>query len=441
MNGNDGIITYWSIKNSSGSIISSKSYDSWIGSNVTSNTVLSTWTPTAPGTYTVSYTISGYESTLMLVNSSYQYVYKAKGTGNTYSQTIVVTNRVNCFEISFYANGGSGTMATQNVAEGKNFTLPFCSFTAPEGKQFKAWSVNGTECAAGTSFTPTGDVTIIAVWDKIREPSVQMRKNVATLVAYIKANGIDDGNGNKQITTNTINGLALPLSGTETITYVEASNVLRFKHYADISDGKTFLTRDQIISLDFDAGSCREADALIYREETRDAVIAGYFTYIASLDAPTYQKSGTTLTFSRSGSSGTFGRTFGQDFSASDGNNYVEFAVSRWDDFCKEIVGYGLKAIGFDAYDNERTIRAGRTSDGSIQWQISGGMFSGEGMVVISTYDADGKMLDIKTTEVSNLLSGASGNAKPVMRTGGFYKIYLLDSQTLAPLTEAFTGQ
>ena len=69
--------------------------------------------------------------------------------------------------VSFDANGGSGEMAAVTVEEGKDYTLPECTFTAPEGKQFKAWSVNGEEKAVGTAITVSGDVTITAVWEDI----------------------------------------------------------------------------------------------------------------------------------------------------------------------------------------------------------------------------------------------------------------------------------
>ena len=44
----------------------------------------------------------------------------------------------------FAANGGTGTMADVTGISGK-YTLPANGFTAPAGKQFKAWSVGGVE--------------------------------------------------------------------------------------------------------------------------------------------------------------------------------------------------------------------------------------------------------------------------------------------------------
>ena len=67
------------------------------------------------------------------------------------------------YAITFDANGGSGTMAPVSGIAGE-YTLPECTFTAPAGKQFKAWSVGGREKAAGDTITVTADTTLTAVW-------------------------------------------------------------------------------------------------------------------------------------------------------------------------------------------------------------------------------------------------------------------------------------
>ena len=71
------------------------------------------------------------------------------------------------YTVKFTANGGSGSMKAKTVNEGEKLTLPECSFTAPEGKQFKAWSVDGKEYAAGAKVAITADTTIKAVWEDI----------------------------------------------------------------------------------------------------------------------------------------------------------------------------------------------------------------------------------------------------------------------------------
>ena len=71
--------------------------------------------------------------------------------------------------VSFNANGGTGTMADATDVY-CDYKLPSCKFTAPEGKQFKAWIVNETEYAAGDTIYVTEDITVTAIWEDIPEP-------------------------------------------------------------------------------------------------------------------------------------------------------------------------------------------------------------------------------------------------------------------------------
>ena len=69
------------------------------------------------------------------------------------------------YTVSFATNGGTGTMADVTGVSGE-YTLPANGFTAPSGKQFKAWSVDGKEKAVGDTITVTADTTVKAVWGK-----------------------------------------------------------------------------------------------------------------------------------------------------------------------------------------------------------------------------------------------------------------------------------
>ena len=75
------------------------------------------------------------------------------------------------YTVSFAANGGSGSMASVTVNAGSTYNLPACDFTAPTGKQFKAWSYDGKEYAVGTQFTINSDATFIAVWQDSAAPA------------------------------------------------------------------------------------------------------------------------------------------------------------------------------------------------------------------------------------------------------------------------------
>ena len=67
------------------------------------------------------------------------------------------------YTVSFDANGGTGTMNPVTGVSGE-YTLPECTFTAPEGKTFKCWTIGDTEKDAGDKVTITADTTVKAVW-------------------------------------------------------------------------------------------------------------------------------------------------------------------------------------------------------------------------------------------------------------------------------------
>ena len=67
--------------------------------------------------------------------------------------------------ISFDPNGGTGTMKPMRVKAGENYTLPECTFTPPEGREFAGWlAVNGTVYPAGDIAFSTTDSVLKATW-------------------------------------------------------------------------------------------------------------------------------------------------------------------------------------------------------------------------------------------------------------------------------------
>ena len=67
--------------------------------------------------------------------------------------------------ISFDPNGGTGTMKPMRVKAGVGYTLPECTFTPPEGKEFAGWlAVNGTVYPAGTKVISSYDQSFKATW-------------------------------------------------------------------------------------------------------------------------------------------------------------------------------------------------------------------------------------------------------------------------------------
>ena len=75
--------------------------------------------------------------------------------------------------ISFDPNGGTGTMKPMRVKAGVGYTLPECTFTPPEGKEFAGWlAVNGNVYPAGEVATFSIDQTLKATWKDTAEVDV-----------------------------------------------------------------------------------------------------------------------------------------------------------------------------------------------------------------------------------------------------------------------------
>ena len=67
------------------------------------------------------------------------------------------------YTIAFNAGDGEGEMEGEIIYEG-NYTLPECTFTAPEGMMFKAWQIGEKEYQPCDVVTIEGETTITALW-------------------------------------------------------------------------------------------------------------------------------------------------------------------------------------------------------------------------------------------------------------------------------------
>lgn len=92
------------------------------------------------------------------------------------------------YTVNFDANGGAGEMEDAN-ANGK-YRLPECTFTAPEGKMFKAWSVNEVEYQPNAVITVAGNTTITAVWETPYTLAFSANGGVGSLVAVKTLNTV-----------------------------------------------------------------------------------------------------------------------------------------------------------------------------------------------------------------------------------------------------------
>ena len=108
---------------------------------------------------------------------------------STYDQSLKATwkdKEVAEISITFDPNGGTGTMQPMKVKSGENFTLPECTFTPPEGKEFAGWlAVNGNVYPAGNVATFSIDQSLKATWkDKAEVDVTEMFTDVTKNWAY-----------------------------------------------------------------------------------------------------------------------------------------------------------------------------------------------------------------------------------------------------------------
>ena len=105
------------------------------------------------------------------IGEGYQYIGLRSESGAMYLDSIKITwlkdgdtPQPVTYTVSFDANGGSGTMADATTTG--SYTLPACAFTAPEGKEFDCWKIDGdnTEYAVGDTVTIEANTTFVAQW-------------------------------------------------------------------------------------------------------------------------------------------------------------------------------------------------------------------------------------------------------------------------------------
>ena len=134
--------------------------------------------------------------------------------------------------VTFDANGGSEpedlpeevttAMPAKKVLHGSEYYLPECEFVAPEGKQFKAWQIDGTEYPVNAPVTVTADITVKALWEDAPPAPTEYIVTVT-----------NDGNGIGTATPSTA------AAGTEITLTVMPSEEYHFKEWQVISGGVT----------------------------------------------------------------------------------------------------------------------------------------------------------------------------------------------------------
>ncbi|MBR2524735.1 MAG: InlB B-repeat-containing protein [Clostridiales bacterium] len=117
--------------------------------------------------------------TELTISGSYQYVGVRSASGAMYLDDISFTwdseassGETEEATVSFDANGGSETMPPAVVTVGKSYKLPRCTFTAPEGKRFLCWMIDGITYDPNESVTITKNTTVVAQWVDEDAPTV-----------------------------------------------------------------------------------------------------------------------------------------------------------------------------------------------------------------------------------------------------------------------------
>ena len=134
--------------------------------------------------------------------------------------------------VTFDANGGSEpeelpedvttAMPAKKILHGSEYSLPECEFIAPEGKQFKAWEIDGAEYPVNAPVTVTADITVKALWEDAPPAPVEYTVTVTT-----EGNGTASASHAKAAAGTTITLTATPDGG------------YHFKEWEVISGGVT----------------------------------------------------------------------------------------------------------------------------------------------------------------------------------------------------------
>ena len=146
--------------------------------------------------------------------------------------------------VTFDAGGGSEpedlpeevttAMPAKKILHGSEYSLPECEFVAPEGKQFKAWQIDGTEYPVNAPVTVTADITVKALW-KDAPPAP------AEYTVRFNANG---GGGTMADVTGISGSYTLPACG-----FTEPEGK-QFKGWSTSADGSVISGTTYEVSLD-----------------------------------------------------------------------------------------------------------------------------------------------------------------------------------------------
>ena len=113
------------------------------------------------------------------------------GSELTASVTLTEAENAGSYTVSFDPGGGTGRMENVTVKAG-GYSLPECAFTAPKGKEYRAWSIDEKEYQPNAVYYVSKDTVVVALWkDAAAEDDI-----LAVVRFHLqggRADGITDG--------------------------------------------------------------------------------------------------------------------------------------------------------------------------------------------------------------------------------------------------------
>jgi len=126
--------------------------------------------PNGNGLSRTGYTFNGWNTNTTGTGTNYDAGVSYFPTGTTSAITLYARWSAITYTITYNINGGTGTVPTvQTVTAGNSVTLSNGSGLTKTGFTFGGWNTNtsgtGTSYSASSSYTPTGNITLYALWN------------------------------------------------------------------------------------------------------------------------------------------------------------------------------------------------------------------------------------------------------------------------------------
>ena len=132
----------------------------------------------------------------------------------------------NAYTVSFNNNGGTGAMDAVSVPAG-DYTLPACTFTAPDGKAFSGWSTTSNGAViSGSTYNVTQNTELYAIWIAPAQIST-LNATLSGFTAGATVGSVTVTAGNATYTATIKN-------------WYEGDNAFNYSNYSALTESATF---------------------------------------------------------------------------------------------------------------------------------------------------------------------------------------------------------